>query len=254
MRLTVVGSGTVAPHAARVAAAHWIEAGPARLLLDCGSGAVHGLARLGMAWPSLTHVAVTHFHIDHVGDLAALIAALRWGQLPPRHEPLLLIGPVGTEAWLGRLAAVHGDWVSRPGYDVVVCELLPNIAFAIAPGVEIVARAVPHTRESVAYSVTSGRARVVYTGDTAYDEGLAAWAAGCDVLLAECSLPSSLAIPEHLTPDTAGALAARANPGRLLLTHFYPPVEHEDIPAIVASHWSGPVVLARDGTALEIEE
>jgi ribonuclease BN (tRNA processing enzyme) len=254
MYLTVVGSGTAAPHPSRVGAAHWIEAGDARLLLDCGSGAVHRLAALGVAWPSVTHVALSHFHIDHVGDLAALIAALRWGQLPPRHEPLVIVGPVGTDAWLTRLAAAHGDWVRGPGYDLVVQELPTGTTFELAPGVALSVRAVPHTPQSVAYSIASGRARLVYTGDTAYDEGLAAWAAGCDVLLAECSLPSSLAIPEHLTPETAGALAARANPGRLLLTHFYPPVEREDIAAIVATHWSGSVTLARDGTSLEIEE
>jgi ribonuclease BN (tRNA processing enzyme) len=94
----------------------------------------------------------------------------------------------------------------------------------------------------------------VYTGDTGYDDGLAAWAAGCDVLLAECSLPGSLSLPEHLTPETVGALAAGARPGRLVLTHFYPPVEREDIASIVGLRWNGPVVLAHDGAALDIEE
>jgi ribonuclease BN (tRNA processing enzyme) len=40
----------------------------------------------------------------------------------------------------------------------------------------------------------------------------------------------------------------------LVLTHFYPPVEHEDIPSLVRERWPGPVVLARDGTVIEIEE
>jgi ribonuclease BN (tRNA processing enzyme) len=254
MRLTIVGSGTIAPHYARVSAGHWIEAGPVRLLLDCGNGVVHRLAALGLAWPSITHLAITHFHVDHVGDVAGLIGALQWGQIPPRHEPLAVIGPVGTLALLERLAAVHGPWVRTPEFAVAVRELEAGSSMALAPGIELAARAVPHTAESVAYSVRSGRARVVFTGDTGYDEGLADWAAGCDVLLAECSLPEPLAIPEHLTPRTAGELAARARPGRLVLTHFYPPVEHDDIAALVGARWDGPVVLARDGTTLDIEE
>ncbi len=113
---------------------------------------------------------------------------------------------------------------------------------------------VPHTPESVAYSISSPRARLVYTGDTAYDDALADWAARCDVLLTECSLPAALAIPEHLTPESAGALAARAQPGRLVLTHFYPPVEVEDIPSLVRTRWPGPLMLAQDGTVIDLQE
>ena len=106
---------------------------------------------------------------------------------------------------------------------------------------------VPHTDESVAYSVDHEGRRLVYTGDTAADEGLAQWAARCDVLLAECSLPDEMAVPAHLTPERVGALAATANPGRLVLTHFYPPVERVDVAAIIGRHYAGPVVLAHDG-------
>lgn len=254
MRVTVVGSGTLAPHATRGSPAHWVEAGGVRVLLDCGSGAVHRMAALGVPWHAVTHVALTHFHVDHVGDVPALIGALQWGQLPPRATPLTLIGPAGVAEWLERLAATHGDWVARPPYGITVIESAEGEPVALAAGVSLSSRPVPHTAESVAYSLTCGRARLVYTGDTAYDDGLADWAAGCDVLLAECSLPRSLSIPEHLTPETAGALAARAAPRRLVLTHFYPPVEREDIASIVGARWNGPLVLADDGTALDIEE
>jgi ribonuclease BN (tRNA processing enzyme) len=87
----------------------------------------------------------------------------------------------------------------------------------------------------------------VYTGDTAPDPTLGAWAAGCDLLLAECSLPAALAVPSHLTPEQVGDLAAAAHPGRLVLTHFYPPVERVDVAALVATRWPGPLVLAHDG-------
>jgi len=91
----------------------------------------------------------------------------------------------------------------------------------------------------------------VYTGDTGYDDALADWASGCDVLLAECSLPDSLAIRDHLTPRQVGALAARANARRLVLTHFYPPVESIDIVSEVAEQYAGPVDLATDGWSIE---
>jgi ribonuclease BN (tRNA processing enzyme) len=95
--------------------------------------------------------------------------------------------------------------------------------------------------------VEDATTRLVYTGDTGFDEALGAWAAGCDVLLAECSLPDTMAIREHLTPRQVGALARRADARQLVLTHFYPPVEHVDIAAEVAEQYPGPTVLATDG-------
>lgn len=264
MRLTVVGSGTAAPHPKRVCAAHLVESGDVRLLLDCGNGVTHRLATLGIPWNAITHVAITHFDYDHVADLPALIVALQWGQLPPRAEPLTVIGPVGLRTWLEKLAEPLGSWLLAPGgYEVRVVELAPRAELALSPKatsrsptrpLALSTCAVPHRPESMAYSVARAGARLVYTGDTGYDEALADWAANCSVLLAECSLPTALAIPEHLTPETVGALAARARPGKLVLTHFYPPVEREDIRALVGSRWSGPVVLADDGTVIEIED
>ncbi len=113
-----------------------------------------------------------------------------------------------------------------------------------------------HTAESVAYSVERGGRRIVYTGDTGVGEGFAElgeWAAGCDVLLCECSLPQDMAIPTHLTPEQCGELAAAARPGLLALTHFYPPVERVDVAAIVGERFDGPVVLAHDGWTTTIE-
>ena len=50
----------------------------------------------------------------------------------------------------------------------------------------------------------------------------------------------------HLTPSLAGDLAARANVRRLVLTHFYPECEKEDIIAQCRKTYAGPLVLAED--------
>lgn len=251
MRLTTIGTGTAAPHPARTAPAHLVEAGRVSLLLDCGAGAVHRMASLGLAWSSVTHVALTHFHADHVADLVMLVMGWRWGQLLARSAPVTLYGPVGTGAFLERLAAVYGPWLLAPGFPLTVRELGPDDVIRLPDDVALSVTPVPHTAESVAYSVVQGATRLVYTGDTGYDERVADWAAGCDLLLAECSLPDGLAIREHLTPRQVGAMAARANARRLVLTHFYPPVESVDIVGEVAEQFTGPVVLATDGWSIE---
>ena len=98
-----------------------------------------------------------------------------------------------------------------------------------------------------------GGRRIVYTGDTGPSAALAAWAHGCDLLVCECSLPAGMAIPEHLTPEQCGELAAVAAPRHLALTHFYPPVEQVDIRTLVGERYAGPVTLAADGWYFEIE-
>jgi ribonuclease BN (tRNA processing enzyme) len=254
MRLVTVGTGTVSLTAERVCAGHYVEAGAARLLLDCGSGVAHGLARQGLPWRELTHVAITHFHTDHIADFATLAFAWRYGSLTGRSAPLVLVGPQGIGTLLDRLVAAFGDWLRDPGFAIDVREIAPGDAIDLGDGTILRATKVPHTDESVAYAVERGGRRIVYTGDTGYDPMLAEWARGADVLLCECSLPVEMAIPSHLTPEQCGALAAAALPKHLVLTHFYPPVERLDIRALIGAHYAGPVTLAADGSTFEIEE
>lgn len=246
MRLTALGTGTIALSPARSCAGYYVEAGTARVLMDCGSGSARRLAELGVAWQNLTHVVVSHFHIDHHADLPTLLFAWKYGMLPARSAPIDVIGPVGTGALLERLAAAHGEWVTAPGYPVRVTELAPGATVDLG-GARLDCSKVPHTPESMAYSVTEGGRRLVYSGDTGFDVAFAEWARGCDLLLLECSLPQSMAIVEHLTPEQCGEIARLAAPRRLVLTHLYPPVESVDIRAIVRACYDGPLVIAHDG-------
>lgn len=254
MRLQTIGTGTAAPSPTRVSAGHLVEAGEVRLLMDCGSGVVHRMAALGVEWERITHVALTHFDADHISDLPALLIAWRWGMLPARSAPVTVIGPVGTDALLGRMADIFGRGVRYPDYPFAIREIAPGEAIDLGGGVTLEARKVPHSEVSIAYCVRHGERRLVYTGDTGPDAALGEWARGCDVLLAECSLPDAMAIPSHLTPERCAELAESARPGMLVLTHFYPPVERVDIRGIVAERYGGPVVLATDGWSTEIED
>lgn len=252
VRLTLLGTGTVALNGERSCAGYLYEAGGVKLLLDCGSGVTRRLAAFGLPWPEITHVALTHFHIDHHGDLPTLIFAWKYGQLPARAQPLTIYGPAGTHALLERLAAAYGDWVLAPGFPVTVVEIAPGEALPVSTEVRLTAQKVPHTAESVAYSIEHGGRRIVYTGDTGPDDALADWARGCDLLVCECSLPTSMAIKEHLTPEQCAQLAARAEPRHVVLTHFYPPVERVDIRGAMAAYYSGPVTLGVDGWRVEL--
>ncbi len=254
MRLTTVGTGTAAPHPRRVQSGTLVESGSTRLLIDCGSGVVSRMAELGIDWAGITHVAITHFHADHTSDLATLIYAWRYGLLPPRSAPAVILGPPGLAARLDAMKGAFGSGLLDAPPEIAVVELPPEGPVPVGEDLLIECRPVPHTEESVAYSVSSADGRVVITGDTGFDRALGTWAAGCDVLVCECSLPESLALPTHLTPRQCGMLAALAAPRRLALTHFYPPVELEPIAEQVAGHFDGPVTLCEDGWFVSLED
>lgn len=257
MRVTVLGTAGAAPYADRVQTGVLVDAPPVRLLIDCGSGITHRLAALDHAWKDITHVAFTHFHSDHTIDFIALLVAWKWGQLPPRREPLTLIGPAGVGAFSQRLAELYNEPLAQLPFPVEIVELQPGAASSLGPQISaphIEAFKVPHNAESLAYSVSVGAVRFVFSGDTGMDESFGRWAASSDLMLLECSLPDDLAIPMHLTPRQCGKLAGIAQPNLLALTHFYPPVEDVDIRVEVAESFDGAIALCGDGWTWSSEE
>lgn len=252
MELVTVGTGTVAPSARRTCACHFVRHGDVKLLLDCGAGSLHRLAEFGLPWHDVTHVMLSHFHPDHYGELPLLVYALKYTTVPPRTDPLVVLGPPGVVRLVKALAEGFGPWLLDPGFQIGILDVRDGAPFPLGEHLSLETFPVPHTPESVAVSVTAPEGRLVYTGDTGPSDELARWASGCDLLLAECSLPEAMAIDIHLTPEQAGDLAQHARAKRLVLTHFYPPVETTDPARLAATRYHGPVTAARDGERFTI--
>src|SRR5215510_7459251 len=97
MKVTVLGSGTAVPDGERNSSGYVVETDEIKLLLDCGAGTVHALARYGIEWERLSHVFISHFHVDHIGELASLFFAFRHGMKTERREPLTVLAPQGLD-------------------------------------------------------------------------------------------------------------------------------------------------------------
>ncbi len=253
-RLVVVGSGTVVPEGDRGGSCYFVEGGGVRALLDCGPGAVQGMARHGVPWDRLTHLVLTHFHGDHVGALPGLFFGLKHGVRPARRETLTVLGPPGTRELFEGLAETLGDYLLDPGFPVEVEEIAPGTTRPLSDRVELATRKTPHTDESQALRLDVAGGSAVYTGDTGPDPGLGDFARGVDLLLCECALTDDEVGDNHLSPSRVAEIAARAEPELLLLTHIYPHVRREhDVPALVAAAgWSGRTELATDGAAFSL--
>src|SRR5438876_793719 len=241
--LVTVGTGTVAPSATRTSACHWVARGNLKILLDCGAGALHRLAQFGLPWHQVTHVVLSHFHPDHWGELPMLVYALKYTTVPPRQESLVILGPRGVVRLVKQLAEGYGSWLLDPGFPIGILDVQNGEPFPLDAEVSLETFPVPHTSESVALSLTAPEGRLVYTGDTGPSSELARWAAGADLLLAECSLPKEMAVDIHLTPEQAGELARDATARHLVLAHFYPPVEAPDPARAAAARLPGGVAV-----------
>jgi ribonuclease BN (tRNA processing enzyme) len=254
MKVTVVGSGTLVPEPTRVSACHVLEGSNFALALDVGPGAVRQMEGLGIAWCGLTHLVFSHFHVDHLGGLPDLLAALKHACHPRRHETLSVIGPPGIRERVEALARSYGSFILEPGFPLEVNEIGRRGEW-VPPGGEFELRTHPaaHTPEAVAVRLQVGDVAVGYTGDTGPMEGLAEHLTRVDVLIAECSFADPPPMDTHLTPDTLGALASRAAPDHLFVTHVYPGLSPDTIiDGLRAAGFGGRIVIAEAGDCVTL--
>jgi len=169
------------------------------------------------ALPRVEAIAITHFHLDHWGDLVpwAWLSAYGSGALA---RPELWLPPGGV-AELESFAERWGnDGMFPRAFELHEYE--PGIPFEAA-GFEVEARPVRHyTLQAFGFRVRDGAsARVLaYSGDTGPSEELNELAGGANLFVCEATLGTSEgdANPRgHLTAEEALAAAD----GPVLLTH-----------------------------------
>ena len=253
MRTTIVGSGTLLPDHRHRSPGHLLETSNAKVLLDCGSGVVHGLSSLEKDWGAISHVAISHFHADHFCDLPALLWAWTHGVAPEARIPRVLLGPVGLGHVLQGLAQAYGDFVQEPGAPLEVVELRGGDAWELdESGSMILAHRTRHTAESLAFRVEADGCVVGYTGDTGPYPPLGVFLRAVDVLICECAVTDDAGADNHLSPTGVAALLTEAQPRRVVLTHIYPEVDRDELVDVLrASGFEGDVEVGWDGLVSE---
>jgi ribonuclease BN (tRNA processing enzyme) len=250
MKLTVLGSGTCRLAPARVCSGYWVESGSVRLRLDAGAGTMHALTRLGLPWESITHQFISHFHLDHCGELPGLLWCLRFGRRAPRTSPLEILGPVGIRALVEQTSALHRANLFDQEFPVTIRELRPGEAVALGDDVRLAVGKTVHTDESLAVRVESGGRSIGYTGDAMWSDDLPRFFGGTDVLVAECSYVELPHDSRHLDVKGTARLAREAGVRRLVPTHCYFDPDEERLADRLAAGYGGDITVARDGLTL----
>ncbi|HXF97666.1 MAG TPA: MBL fold metallo-hydrolase [Gaiellaceae bacterium] len=220
MRLTVIGSSPAWPNPGSAHSGYLVEADGCRVLLDCGPG-VLGRLRESERWPTVDAIAITHFHLDHWGDLVPWV----WGTFylatnGPVPKPELWVQPGGTE-FLAQLGERLGfpDMFERSFH---LAEYGPDEPFAVGP-LRVTPTRVPHyTLQTYAFRVQADGAVLAYSGDSAPSQELVAAARDADLFVCEATLLRGELDGEprgHLSLEEAVEAFEASGARRLLVTH-----------------------------------
>lgn len=253
MNLTVLGSGSTVPHPKRASAGYWLETSGGLILLDCSASIQSRMAANELEWPNLDAIWISHFHLDHVGGLAPLLAGTKHAtQMKERTKPLRIFGPEGLKKLIDAFSDAHNYRLLEQSFPVEIVEVEALEPFEIVNGVEATALKTPHTPESHAIHIRDGETTLVYSSDTAFDESLSTLANRVDLFILECSFVRNKPDPKHLELAEAVHLIRKARPKRAMLTHFYPEWDEVDFEKELAKFSPMCVVIeATDGLRIE---
>jgi ribonuclease BN (tRNA processing enzyme) len=231
-----------------------MQIGASKLLFDSGPGTMRRMLETETTIFDITHIFYSHFHPDHTAEFVPFIFATKYPDGSLRKTTLTVAGGRGLLFFYEKLKNVYGQWIElAPGLMEIIEFDNENADTITFKDFTVNTAPVQHIEESIAFRIISNDGfSAVYTGDTDYSETIIDLAKDADLLICECALPDKLKVKGHLTPSLAGDLAAKAGVRKLVLTHFYPPCDQEDIAAECRKTYSGPLVLAEDLMEIEV--
>ena len=218
VRVTVIGCSPAWPDPGGAHSGYLVE-DTGRILLDCGPG-VLGRLREHEGWPLVDAVVITHFHLDHWGDLVPWVWGTFYGLGRHAPHPELWLPPNGA-AFLAAIGEHLGfpDMFERA---FQLREYTDGVPFEVG-GFELTAHSLPHYRvETYGLRVRGNGAVLAYSGDSAPSDRLVALARDADLFLCEATLLHGEDDGEprgHLSADEALAAAAAAEARRTVLIH-----------------------------------
>jgi ribonuclease BN (tRNA processing enzyme) len=185
-------------------------------------------------------VFITHLHTDHTHGLSQFviggwIQGRRQLEIHGAGEVEHLVKTLFEEAYrediASRLEVREGNGLT----DIVTSRVTSDFLLE-TDHYRVTAAPAEHVLDAHAFRVDGDAGSVVLTGDTAYSADIVRLAQGAHTLVHECFMGERVPsgpLPKitrmHSTPEMAAQAAADAGVQRLVLTHFMPGVDPEDL-------------------------
>lgn len=242
-RLVLLGTGTPNAEPDRWGSALAIVVNGTPYLVDAGAGVVRRASAArelgveGLAPRNLSIVFLTHLHSDHTVGLPDLIFT-PWTL--ERPVPLRIFGPPGTQGMASHLMEAYQADVdvriqglepaNTTGAGIRVEENTHGLVYQ-DENVKVTAFEVDHGDwdHALGYRFETPDRTIVVSGDTAPTEEIVEQCRGCDILVHEVYSKAGFDRRDpvwkayhsasHTSAPELGAIAARAGPRLLVLTH-----------------------------------
>lgn len=269
--LQILGSGgpIAEGHRAGSSAIIW-KNGKAVLLIDAGSGSFVRYGQAGVKFTDHEAILITHFHGDHVADLAAILNS---GGFANRTAPLPIIGPLGDGAFPGVASHLRALFDEQAGAFRYLSgfidgryglpKLLPHEidtkitglqSVMDTPDMHISAIAVHHGDvPSLGYLIKIDGKNIVFAGDQSFlSEDFVRVLKGLkpDILVMHNVIPEGDGQPRglHRWPASIGEVAAAISPKILLLSHNMERAlrRQDEGEAAIRQHYKGEMRVAND--------
>jgi ribonuclease BN (tRNA processing enzyme) len=220
MRLHILGCGDAFGSGGRQQSAYLVEASDRLFLLDCGPTALLAMKHAGFDPRLLDAIILSHLHGDHFGGVPFFYLDDLYRK--PRHKPLIIAGPPGTEERIRELYRImYGSGRTPADNSLHVFQVLRPDELQNVAAVAVFPFRVPHQTHDVSLGLKveyQGK-QILFSGDSAWTELFIDQARGVDLFLCECSFYSEEP-GMHISYQALRANLPRLECRRVVVTHL----------------------------------
>lgn len=218
MELSVLGKYGPFPAKNGSCNSYLLQDGKTNILIDCGSGA---LRNLPIGFDKISAVVLSHLHFDHISDALVLTYALQIENMRKKIPKPKVYMPGSPEQTADLLK-------TSPYFEII--EIDESMQINIGE-INISFAEMTHPVSCFASKFEKGGKTFVYSGDTAANDKLTAFAKDANMLLVDCSIlkKDHTNTSPHMSVFEAGEIAKAANVKKLIGTHLFPYYSEQDI-------------------------
>jgi len=224
------------------------------LLFDLGHLGLANLAQAGVHPADIQRLFFTHtYHYDHFSDFDGFVMTRT---LQRGSAPLQVYGPADTADRINLvLRQVYAEDIRAQNLvrqDTVTVHHVDSGVAVQTPKWTVTTVHVKHGPNALGYRIDAGDKSITISGDIAEAqagpgrriagfpcESIEKLASGTDLFIMD-------ACPMHSSPEEIGAAAARAKPGKVVLTHVRDTASARACRKVVQEAFSGEVVIAEN--------